>query len=99
MWRGDPRWNASPPSRRPRGACPGTRRTIRFDVTPRGRDPARMHDETTEPRVPGGPLAIGGLHPLSWVFILLALADLVWFIVNANTAAMTSLADVVFYGI
>ena len=32
-----------------------------------------MHDDTTEARVPGGPLAVGGLHPLAWVFILLAL--------------------------
>ena len=59
-----------------------------------------MHDDDiTEARVPGGPLAIGGLHPLAWVFILLALADLVWFIVNADTTEMTSLGDFVFYGI
>ena len=58
-----------------------------------------MHDETTEPRVPGGPLAIGGLHPLAWIFILLALVDLVWFIVNADSAQITSLADAVFYGL
>jgi hypothetical protein len=68
-------------------------------VTPRDRDPARMHDTPHEPRVPGGPLAIGGLHPMAWVFILLALVDLVWFIVNADTAGMTSLVDVVFYGL
>ena len=58
-----------------------------------------MHDDTTEARVPGGPLAIGGLHPLAWVFILLALADLVWFIVNAGSAQMTSLSDYAFYGL
>ena len=58
-----------------------------------------MHDETSEPRVPGGPLAIGGLHPLAWIFILLALVDLVWFIVNADSAQITSLADAVFYGL
>ena len=58
-----------------------------------------MHDETTEPRVPGGPLAIGGLHPIAWIFILLALVDLVWFIVNSDSAQITSLADAVFYGL
>jgi hypothetical protein len=52
-----------------------------------------------EVRVPGGPLAIGGLHPLAWVFILLALADLVWFIVNAASAQLTSLSDAAFYGL
>ena len=72
--------------------------TTRFDVRPPDRDPARMHDDTTEARVPGGPLAIGGLHPLAWVFILLALGDLVWFIVNAGSAQMTSMADYAFYG-
>src|SRR5258705_11062814 len=59
-----------------------------------------MHDDDiTEPRVPGGPLAIGGLHPLAWVFILLALVDLVWFIVNADTTTMTSPGDFLFYGL
>jgi len=58
-----------------------------------------MHDDTTEARVPGGPLAVGGLHPLAWVFILLALADLVWFIVNAGAAQMSSLSDYAFYGL
>ena len=65
-----------------------------------------MHDDDTtesqadaELRVPGGPLAIGGLHPLAWVFILLALADLVWFIVNASATEMTSLSDAAFYGL
>ncbi len=58
-----------------------------------------MHEDTAEPRVPGGPLAIGGLHPVAWVFILLALVDLVWFIVNANTADIAGLDDVVFYGL
>ena len=58
-----------------------------------------MHDESTEVRVPGGRLAIGGLHPLAWVFILLALVDLVWFIVNADASEITSLADFVFYGL
>ena len=58
-----------------------------------------MQDDTTEARVPGGPLAVGGLHPLAWVFILLALADLVWFIVNAGAAQMSSLSDYAFYGL
>ena len=59
-----------------------------------------MHDDDiTEPRVPGGPLAIGGLHPLAWVFILLALVDLVWFIVNADTTEMTTPGDFLFYGL
>jgi hypothetical protein len=58
-----------------------------------------MHDDTAEPRVPGGPLAIGGLHPLAWIFILLALVDLVWFIGHADTAELASLGDVVFYGL
>jgi len=58
-----------------------------------------MHDETSEPRVPGGPLAICGLHPLAWIFILLALVDLIWFIVNSDSAQITSLADAVFYGL
>lgn len=58
-----------------------------------------MHDTPPEPRVPGGPFAIGGLHPVAWVFILLALVDLVWFIVNADTVGMTSLVDVIFYGL
>lgn len=58
-----------------------------------------MHDDSTETRVPGGPLAVGGLHPIAWIFILLALVDLVWFIVNANTAEMTSFGDAVFYGL
>jgi hypothetical protein len=58
-----------------------------------------MHDDTTEARVPGGPLAIGGLHPLAWLFVLLALLDLVWFIVNADSAENTSLADAVLYGL
>lgn len=70
----------------------------RFDVSPSDRDPARMHGDTTDARVPGGPLAIGGLHPLAWVFILLALGDLVWFIVNAGSAQMTSPSDYAFYG-
>ncbi len=73
-------------------------------MTSRDRDPARMHDDTTEDDiteapVPGGPLAVGGLHPLAWVFILLALVDLVWFIVNAGSAQMTSLTDYAFYGL
>ena len=68
-------------------------------MTSRDRDPARMHDDTTEAPLPGGPLAVGGLHPLAWVFILLALADLVWFIVNADTAEMTSPGDFLFYGL
>ena len=70
-------------------------------MTPPDRDPARMHDDDLpeEPRVPGGPLAIGGLHPLAWIFILLALVDLVWFIVNSDSAQITSLADAVFYGL
>src|SRR6188472_1498624 len=58
-----------------------------------------MQDEADETRVPGGALAIGGLHPLAWVFIVLALADLVWFIVNAGSAQMTSLSDYAFYGL
>ena len=58
-----------------------------------------MRDDTTETRVPGGPLALGGLHPLAWVFIVLALVDLVWFIVNAGSAQMTSLSDYAFYGL
>ena len=59
-----------------------------------------MHDDDIEePRVPGGPLAIGGLHPLAWVFILLALVDVIWFIVNADTAEMTSPGDFLFYGL
>jgi hypothetical protein len=70
-------------------------------VTALDRDPARMHDDTprSEPRDPGGPLAIGGLHPIAWVFILLALVDLVWFIVNLDSAQITSFADAVFYGL
>ncbi len=58
-----------------------------------------MHDDTTEAPVPGGPLAVGGLHPLAWVLILLALADLVWFIVNAGAAQMSTLSDYAFYGL
>jgi hypothetical protein len=61
-----------------------------------------MHDDTDdtdELRVPGGPLAIGGLHPLAWIFILLALVDLVWFIVNSDPGDLTSLGDLVFYGL
>lgn len=58
-----------------------------------------MHDDITEGRVPGGPLAFGGLHPLAWFFILLALADLVWFIVNADTTALTSPGDFAFYAL
>ena len=58
-----------------------------------------MQDDTTEPRVPGGPLAVGGLHPLAWLFIVLALVDLVWFIVNAGSAQLTSKSDYAFYGL
>ena len=69
---GRPRWNASPPSRRPPGACPDIRRSrTRFDVTPRDRDPARMHDDTDHRAArPGRPArdrrpppARLGLHP------------------------------------
>ena len=58
-----------------------------------------MHDDDGAPRVPGGPLAIGGLHPLAWVFILLALVDLAWFILNVDSAEITSVVDAVFYGL
>jgi hypothetical protein len=58
-----------------------------------------MQDDTDETRVPGGALAIGGLHPLAWVFIVLALVDLVWYIVNAGSAQMTSPSDYAFYGL
>lgn len=63
-----------------------------------------MHDDDIDddimaPRVPGGSLAIGGLHPLAWVFIVLALVDLVWFIVNADAASMTTPGDFLFYGL
>jgi hypothetical protein len=68
-------------------------------VTRLDRDSPRMHAEPSEPRVPGGRLAIGGLHPLAWLFVLLALVDIVWFIVNADVAGMTSLGDIVFYGL
>src|SRR6188508_877040 len=99
---GRARRSASPPSPQSRAACPDMRPDpIRFDVTPPDRDPARMHDDDLpeEPRVPGGPLAIGGLHPLAWIFILLALVDLVWFIVNSDSAQITSLADAALYGL
>jgi hypothetical protein len=51
------------------------------------RESARMHDsewddETADDPRPG--FSIGGVHWIAWVFILFALGDLVWLIVNAQ---------------
>jgi hypothetical protein len=80
-----------------------------IDVAPRDRDPAGMHEPTTE-STPGdlvadGPRSrrrrgmLGGLHYMAWVFILLALGDLVWYIVTATFDVQPTPVDVIVYAI
>jgi hypothetical protein len=52
------------------------------------RESARMHDSDLDEESAyddrGGAFSIGGVHWIAWVFIVLALGDLVWLIVNAQ---------------
>jgi hypothetical protein len=57
---------------------------------------AAAHEEARGPHLPGSP---GGLPLLAWVFIVLAIGDLAWFIVNAGLASATSLADLGSYAL
>lgn len=51
------------------------------------------------PPGPREPLLIGGLHWIAWIFILLALGDLVFFIVTASFSPTPSIADFVVYAL
>ena len=51
---------------------------------------ATAHKEARGPHLPD---ALGGLPWLAWVFIILALGDLVWFIVSAGLGSAASLVD------
>ncbi|MEO8436900.1 MAG: hypothetical protein ABI562_00470 [Chloroflexota bacterium] len=58
-----------------------------------------MHDtrpDALDPR-PVPARTIAGLHWIGWIFVLFALGDLVWFIVNADLGAAPAPADVVVY--
>ena len=57
---------------------------------------AAAYEETGGPHLPG---ALDGLPWLAWVFIVLAIGDLAWFIVNAGLGATTSLADIGSYAL
>ena len=57
---------------------------------------AAAHEEARGPHLPRSP---GGLPLLAWVFIVLAIGDLAWFIVNAGLASATSLADLGSYAL
>jgi hypothetical protein len=49
------------------------------------------------PRPPRRPFSIGGLHWIGWVFLLFALGDLAWFVVNADQPATATVWDYLFY--
>jgi hypothetical protein len=62
-----------------------------------------MHDSdlSEEPAYddPRPPFSIGGVHWVAWVFILFALGDLVWLIVNAQLTDAPDLLEYLDYGI
>lgn len=66
-----------------------------------------MHEPTTEqgdvaadgPRSRRGRGMLGGLHYMAWVFILLALGDLVWYIVTATFDVPPTPVDVMVYAV
>ncbi len=43
------------------------------------------------------PFTIAGLHWIAWVFLFFSLADVVWFVVNANFSATPAGADYIVY--
>jgi hypothetical protein len=45
------------------------------------------------------PVSIGSLHWIAWVFLVFALGDLAWFIVNANFSPTPSPSDFVVYAL
>jgi len=47
--------------------------------------------------VPAGPLTIGGLHWMAWLFVAFALVDVVWFVVGASFGTNPSPTDLLAY--
>ncbi|MBA3235268.1 MAG: hypothetical protein H0T59_04625, partial [Chloroflexi bacterium] len=47
--------------------------------------------------VPAGPLTIGGLHWMAWLFVAFALVDVAWFVVGATFTTNPSPTDLLAY--
>ncbi len=53
-----------------------------------------MDDRSAAPR---GPITIGGLHWMAWLFIAFALVDVAWFVVGASFTTSPSATDLLAY--